>query len=418
MCDKLIEIITIPFAMRLFTDAFLHIRNFSLSFWVVILATLMNQIGNMAVVFLVLYLTQALHFSLTQASFAFAIFSASMFLSGLFGGNFVDKVGAARMIALSLLANGTVLLIFPFLHTYHIILLACSIWGFVFGLYRPASQTLVSHLSASGIHKLSFSLYRLALNLGMSIGPAVGGYLATHSFAWIFPANALANLLASMIIVLGFARSMWFKHYPVFTQKPMLSIKWFKEDTALQLFVLGMVPIAMVFYQHQSTLAVFLHQDLAFPTSFYGLLFTLNTLIIVFLELPLNIATFNWSYRTNFILGSLFIGAGFGGLFFATTARDVILLTIVWTFGEMILYPSASSYIADIAPLAHRGRYMSLYSTCSNLGLLLGPWAGANIMQVYGAKGLWFACGIWALCSMAAFYFLREPAKASPITPS
>jgi len=136
-----------------------------------------------------------------------------------------------------------------------------------------------------------------------------------------------------------------------------------KSDPLLRLFMLGMIPIPMVFFQHQATLAVFIHEDLNLPLSFYGLIFTVNILIIVFFELALTVLIINWSYRFNFILGSFLILIGFSGMYFATLTWHIILLVIAWTFGEMILFPSASSYIAEIAPKSKWGLYMSMYST-------------------------------------------------------
>lgn len=403
-------------SMNQFRAAFSHIKTLPSAFWVVIGATLMNQVGNMAFVFLVLYLNDHLEFTLIQASLAFAAFSASTVVTVFIGGGLVDKLGAARIMTTALIANSLVLLIFPFIHEYVTIVIMCLVWGFVYGIYRPASQTFISHLSASGMHKVTFSLHRLVLNLGMSIGPAVGGYLASYSFSSIFWANSATNFLASLILIIGLSRTTWFNYRPTSQHKFELSIKWLKRDAVLRLFVIGMIPVSMIFFQHESTLAVFLKRDLHFSLSFYGWLFTMNTLLIVVCELPLNIATMHWPYRVNFILGSIFITAGFAGFYFATESWHVILLTIIWTIGEMILYPSASSYIAEIAPEHQRGSYMSLLNVSSNLGLLLGPWGGAIVMENFGAHGLWLACGLWGIVSVMIFNRLKEP-TASKIIP-
>lgn len=400
--------------MNIYREITAHIRSFPSAFWVVIAATLMNQVGNMALVFLILYLNQGLHFSLGYASFAFAVFSASMLISSLVGGGLIDQFGAARIIVCALFANGMGLLIFPLLHYYPFILMACTFWGFCFGLYRPASQTLVSQLSAPGMYKITFSIYRLAINLGMSVAPAIGGYLAYHSFSAIFIANGTANILAVCIFFLGLFRTTWFTSNKANTAKIELNLKWLKHDAAMRIFMLAMVPISIIFFQHESTLAVFLSRDLHFSLSFYGLLFTVNTLLIVFCELPLNVATMNWSYRSNFVLGSFFITLGFAGLLFATTQWQVIALTVSWTIGEMILYPSASSYIADIAPENRRGSYMSLFATASNLGMLLGPFGGALVMERFGGQGLWFACGLVGVISMMMFYYWLPETEKIP----
>jgi MFS family permease len=403
--------------MNVFRETIKHIRQFPNVFWLLIAATLINQIGNMALFFLILYLTQYQAFSLSDAAFLFAILATSMLVTGLLAGTLIDKLGFALILSCSLLLNGIVLIIFPLITTKSLMMLLCVIWGFTYGLYRPASQTFVSHLSRPGMNKITFSVYRLALNLGMSVGPAIGGYLAARSFIYIFMMNGIANLSACLMLIVGLMGTATCSYQsPKPTQKTEqierkkleFSVTWLKKDAVLTHFILGMVPISMIFFQHESTLAVFLHEDLKFPLSFYGFLFTINTLLIVFFELPLNVATIHWPYRINFMLGSLLISLGFSGLYFANQEWAVILLTILWTLGEMVLYPAANSFIADIAPLENRGSYMALFSTCSNLGLLLGPLTGALIMERFGANILWLACGIWGALSIIIFHSLNE----------
>lgn len=389
--------------MTVLRDTLHHIRNFSATFWVVIAASLMNQLGNMAFVFIVLYLNKHLGFSLSQSSFSFVIFSVSMLLVSLFGGPLVDRYGAARLMILSIFLNGIVLFIFPFIHHYGLILFFCVLWGLTYGIYRPASQTFVSQLSSPGMHKITFSVYRLAINLGMSMGPAIGGFLAAYSYTSIFIVNSAGNILASLILVIGLGLTHRLAIPTKQAPKNLINFHLLKSDTVLRLFIIGMIPISMVFYQHVSTLPIFLSHNLQLPLSFYGLLFTLNTLLIVFFELPLNVATLNWPYRVNFIIGSLFITMGFTGLVFAKMPWEVVVLTIIWTIGEMILFPAASSYIADIAPEDRRGSYMSFYSGCSNLGMMLGPWGGALIMQHFGVSSLWLICGVWGILSIVIF---------------
>ncbi len=401
--------------MNLYRDAFLNIKKFPARFWVVIVATLINQIGNMAFVFLVLYATEHLGLTVSQGALLFAMVSASMFLSGILTGNLIDYVGAARVMIGAIFMNGIVLFFIPMIRNYHLLILLCLAWGTFYGLFRPASQTLVSYMTVEGLHKITFSVYRLVLNLGMSIGPAMGGYLAAHYFPAIFISNGVANILAGIILVVGLSGSVWLTHRPASLQKKVFTIKWIKHDSLLRWFLIGMIPVTMVFYQHEATLPVFLKQDLHFPVSFYGWLFTINTLMIVFLELILNVAMLNWPYRINFMLGATFITVGFAGMYAATTMSHIIILTMIWTIGEMIIYPSASSYIAEIAPEGRRGSYMSLFSATSNLGMFIGPWAGAMVMEHLGSSLLWIVCGIWGVMSIIVFSYLVEPSARKNI---
>lgn len=389
-------------------ESYKHIFSFPTTFWIVIAASLMNQIGNMALVFLILYLNKHLGWSLTESSIAFAAFSGATLLIGIIGGALIDKIGSSRTLILTLVINGFTLLSLPYFTSNTAVILMCLIWGTAFGLYRPASQTFVAELSTPGLHKLTFSVYRLVMNLGMSIGPALGGYLASQSYPAIFYVNGVTNILASIILAVGLLR--YAPSLPTSLPKSFeFTLHWLKRDALLTLFLIAMVPISMVFFQCESSFPIFLNENLKTPPSFYGALFTLNTLIIVFFELPLNVAILNWPYRLNFILGSFFITIGFVLLLFASKAWHIIALTIVWTLGEMILFPASSSYIADIAPAEHRGSYMALYSTCSNLGMLLGPLFGTLLMQYLGAPSLWMMCAIWGIISILLFNSIEDP---------
>jgi len=388
-----------------YQEAFLNIKKFPRIFWVIISATFINQVGNMAFVFLMLYTTEHLGFSLSQGANLFAVVSASMLLSGILSGNLIDYFGAFRIMIFSVFMNGIILLILSFLHNYYTMMGMCFGWGFFYGVYRPASQTTVSYLTIDGLHKITFSVYRLIINLGMSMGPAIGGYLAMHSFSLIFISNGIVNILAGIILLSNYIK---LAVDPIVKKRKILSLKFIASDPMLRLFLIGIIPIAMVFYQHESTLPIYLKQNLEFPISFYGWLFTINTLMIVFLELLLNIATINWPYRVNFILGSVFISLGFAGIYFASKMWHIIMLTVIWTIGEMILFPAASSYIAEIAPNERRGSYMSLFNVSINFGLFIGPWMGAIIMQHMGGSFLWPICGMFGIFSCVIFFFLQK----------
>lgn len=399
-----------------FKQSITHIRAFSSDFWIVIFAIFLNQTCNMALVFLVLYLTQHLHFSLSHASLGFALFCGSAVLSGIAFSQSIDRFGAIRLMVLLLLINGTLLMTFPLLHHFVFIMLQCMAWGATYGLYRSAAQAAIAHFSSAGMHKITFSLYRLVLNLGMSIGPALGGYLALHSYNAIFLVNGLGNLVACSTLFLCLRHSAYFNLRTKKATQSHYNYHILSTDRALCYFLLSIMFISMIFFQHEVALPVFLKENLNLPVSFYGLIFTINTLIIVCTELPLNILTLSWPYRLNFTVGSLILTLGFMGMAFTSTRIGLILLAVLWTIGEMMIYPAASSYIADIAPKEQRGNYIALYNTASNLGMFIGPWAGAILMDHAGAYALWLSCGLFGFFVILFIQQIKEPAEEKTLT--
>lgn len=392
--------------MTALRHSFTHIKQLPSVFWVIIAAVLANQLGNMALFFLVPYL--ATHFTLPFASFAYASCCAGLLVGGFFSGMIANRIGAVKLMTITLGLNALIVFGIPMLTRFWSIELTCILWGSIFGLFRPATQTFLSYVSSPESYKITFSIYRLANNLGLSVGPAIGGYLAVHSFPLIFIFNGSANIVAALILILGLTHRSC-KDLASTTQplSPPPSFRDLKQDPILRIFLMGMIPISMVFYQLSSTLPIFIHEYLHFPLSFYGLLFTFNTLLIVFFELPLNIATLHWSPRRNMIVGSFLISLGYGGYAWVSQSWEIFLLTGVWTLGEMILFPAATAYIAQISTEKKRANYISLFTTITNLGLFLGPWAGAVVMQHWASTGLWLTCGAWGVVSIILFYFLR-----------
>ena len=175
------------------------------------------------------------------------------------------------------------------------------------------------------------------------------------------------------------------------------------RNRQMLIFMVGLFLAATTFFQWEAALPIYLVRDLGLPASVFGLLFVVNTALIVFLEVPLNLATAEWHPRYSLALGALLIAAGFGALAFVTGPRTVALTVVIWTFGEMILLPASATYAADLAPADRRGEYMAAYSVAFGLVLAPGPSAGTLFLERFGAPALWaaaFGCGACAAAIM------------------
>ena len=112
------------------------------------------------------------------------------------------------------------------------------------------------------------------------------------------------------------------------------------HDRLFLIFLVGVFVVGIVFFQHESALPLYLVQYLSLSPAFYGMLFTINTLLIVALEVPLNTATAHWSNTRLLVIGSMLFAIGFGALAVIASPAGVIATVVVWTFGEMLLFPS------------------------------------------------------------------------------
>jgi predicted MFS family arabinose efflux permease len=359
--------------------------------------------------FLILYLTKDMGVAPSAAGGVFALFGLGALVTGPFAGRLADRFGPLRMMRGSLVVSGVLLLLVPLarsLGTIAVLTLLIALTGEAF---RPASLSVISHLAAPDQRKAAFALQRLAVNLGMSIGPALGGFLAAVSWPALFLVDGATSLLAAVTLVLLFP-----KNVPFPSARPTGGRPTRREglrDPALVYFLLSLVPVGIVFFQHESSMAVYLVRDLGMAVWTFGLLHTVNTLLIVFLEVPLNLSTAHWPHRRTLAFGSVLVAIGFGALAFARTLPVVVLTIVVWTFGEMIVLPGMSSWIADVAPPDKRGVYMGLYTMAFNAALVVGPPLGTALLEHGGGRLLWLTMFALGLLSAALFGRVKEPRR-------
>jgi MFS family permease len=386
------------------------LRGLPREIWILFAATLVNRCGTMVLPFLVLYLTRVLAISVSHAALALTVYGIGALLTMPIAGRLTDRLGALFVMRCSLLLSGFVLFLFPLAHHFGGILAITFVFAILNESVRPPSLALVSDLVEPEQRKQAFALSRLAVNLGMSLGPAIGGILAVYSFRFLFFADGATSILAGLVLIFAWPGTRRTKATEpqwddpedlgreieaegpalLAAPHPAADLRAFRNRRMLY-FLAALIPTQLVFFQLTSTLPVFLVRYLRLPESFYGTVFTLNTLMIVALEVPLNNATAHWSHRRSLTLGALLYAIGFGSFALASGPAGVFAAVAVWTFGEMILMPGSAAYAAEIAPAGRRGEYMGLYTMSFSFAFSVGPWLGAMLLDIHGPQILWGA---------------------------
>jgi predicted MFS family arabinose efflux permease len=236
-----------------------------------------------------------------------------------------------------LLLGGVLLLVFPFVRSLPAVLAVTLVWAIVSELFRPANLVIIADIVTPDKLKPAYALSRLSINVGMSVGPAAAGFIAERSFTWIFIGDAVTTLIAAAVLIwipIGVAH----RHAPEDASAKEGSVldMLVLDDTRMVLFLAAVFLMGAVFFQIEGPLPLFLVQDLSLSPAFYGGLFTLNTVMIVFMEVPLNAATAHWPHRRALAIGAFLFAVGSGAFGFAAGPIPVVLAMIVWTFGEMI----------------------------------------------------------------------------------
>jgi len=389
-----------------FIQPWLKLRVLGRANWILAATVLVNRMGHMALPFLTLYLTTSRGYSPSQAGLILSCYGICGLFGALASGFLSDRIPPLILMRSSLFLTAAVIAIFPFVESYPLMLVVIGFWALGTESYRPAANTIMNLITPSDQRKLANSLYRFAINLGMSLGPALGGFLAEKSFRSLFWVNSFALVCGSLILTqlparLGrpskndlppeYALTHDNEHQRAFKDKRFL------------LFLLGILCVSTVYMQHESVLGLYITQDLGLATRYFGLSFAVNTILIVLLEIPLNVKTLHWSHRKCLITGALIHAIAFGCMGFATGFVGIAALVAFYTFAEMIESPAVFASIGDQAPRKRMGEYSGMLTMTYSLSLSLAPWIGTNLYQHYGHQSVWIFCFI--LAGVAALIF-------------
>jgi predicted MFS family arabinose efflux permease len=383
--------------------------------WLVAASQLVNRAGSMVLSFLVLYLTRDRGFSAEQAGFIILLYGAGAIVTAPLAGRLADKWGSVPLMRASLFLSGGTLLVYPFAKGPIPIAGVTILLAVLTEAFRPAAMSFFAETVEPVRRKSAFAVYRLAINLGMAIGPAIGGILATIAFRYLFFVDGATSIAAGLVLAasaLPSGKKPRAAGAPSATTRLRLSTAA-HADPRFLFFLLGVLPVCVIFFQHISSMPLYIVNDLGFTPRTFGVLFSLNCLLIVVLEIPLNAATAHWSHRRTLALGALLSGAGYGAMAFARDFWTLAATVVIWTFGEMLFFPASAAYATDIAPEARRGEYSGLYTMVFSIAFGIGPWAGTVVLERAGARVLWGLTFVLGALAAVVFMRLPEPTRHS-----
>jgi predicted MFS family arabinose efflux permease len=388
------------------THLFADLKKLPAPYWVLFAGTLINRFGTFVFPFLALYLTRV-GFTPAQAGVAIAMFGSGALCGGLFGGWLADRIGRRNTITAAAFAAAGAMAALSQAHAYPAILVTIFVTGFTNAAYGPASSALLADVVPAGLRLRAYAGIRLAINAGFAFGAAVGGFLADHSFFWLFAGDALTTacygLLALMLLPHG-RRT----HADQATWCEALGV--LRKDRRTQALMLATFAIAIVFHQMSTTYAL-QGRDAGLTMKAIGALLSWNGLLIVCLELALTSLTRRFAPRRVMALGYLLIGGGMALNGLGSSWAILFVAMTVFTFGEMISIPVSSTYVATLAPPDMRGRYMGLIGISWSAASMLGPSLGMQLFAWHPTV-LWLACG--GLGLFAAVILTRSSGDGSP----
>jgi MFS family permease len=377
--------------------------------WILFFGTFLNKFGTFVLPFLAIYMGQ-LGYTIPQSGLAIAGYGVGTLVASLVGGYLADRFGRRRTIVISMFSVSVVMLCLSQARSLPMIVLFATLAGLTGELYRPASSALLADLVPAGQRVTAFAAYRLAFNAGWAFGPATAGLLAKKSFLWLFVGDAITSLLYGLVAWFAFSSAA---HTRRASQSWLDTWHVLREDRKFRQVMLSSLAIGLVFVQAFSTLSLEITRH-GFSSSVYGMLASLNGVLVVLCELPLTTITKRFPARRMMALGYLLIGFGFASNLTHRTLPLFVTTIVLFTLGEMVASPISGAYVADMAPADRRGLYMGTWGLTWSLAFVFGPWLGMMLFSS-SPTALWVACGLLGV--IAAWIITAEPRKRAELTP-
>jgi MFS family permease len=392
-------------------------------FWVLFWGTLVNRAASFVGVFLALHLTQDLGLSRATAGWIVGCWGIGSWLASPVGGVLTDRVGRRTTMLLGLVLGGLAVLAIAFASDVRLLFLLSFLGGATQQLYYPASSAAIADLVAPEDRPRAFGLIYWAVNLGLTIGFAVGGLVPDRYLPLLFVADACTTFLCAALTAwrVPETRPAAAHHDPVL---PGL-VRVARDRTFMAFAGLHLVAL-VVFTQFQLALPLDMKAHGQGSRAFAWLM-AFNCAGVVVLQpwlapllrrfdgsrlLAASVTLFGLGYGLNaFVpgLAQLLAGSGVGtapawglGLYLGGAA--------FWTVGEVVGFPVASALVSDLSPVALRGRYQGAFSMVWGMGMGLSPILGGQLMERFGAPALWGTCVAVALAT-AAGLLATAPAR-------
>ena len=388
--------------------------------WLLAFANFINRCGAMVLGFLTIYLTKELKFSVESAGFAMACFGIGAVFGNFIGGILTDKWGSFDIMKISLTFNGIILFVMMFVTEYWTMCGTLFFFSLVSELFRPANSTAVARAATPETYTRSYSLLRLAFNLGWTVAPALGGFLAFHvGWKWLFIGDGITCLFAAAFITfnkeLRIIRHEAIQTKTLETQEKKSApppINPYTDWHYLSFIFLTFIN-AYVFLQLLWTVPLYFEKGLGFNESEIGLLVGFNGLLVVLLEMPLIFRIENSYSKIRLIqAGLLLYAVSYFTLNLSVPAIVCSLICIIGlSFGEILVMPFSTNLVVSFADKNSQGKYMALYSIAYSTANIIAPLIGTQIIAKKGYFYLWNMVGYLAIIDLIGFYFLRTSAK-------
>lgn len=387
-----------------------NFKGFRREVWILAIITFINRAGTMVLPFLSKYLKEDLNFSYAQVGWVMVCFGLGSMLGSWLGGKLSDKIGFYKIMIFSLFTSGCAFFILQLITSFYGLCLGMFLIMVIADMFRPAMFVSLGAYAKPENRTRALTLVRLAVNLGFSVGPALGGLIIMNigykGLFWADGATCIVAITAFALLVQEKKKpdDLTTKHEEIIQSSSVF------QDKIFWVFIFVCFITAMIFFQLFTTLPLYHHEQYGLTEFQTGLLMTLNGLLIFFLEMP-TVTLFERKQIDKLQIifwGSIMMACSFFVLLYNAWAGVLIMSILFMTFGEMFIFPFSNSFALSRAPKGHEGRYMAFYTMSFSLAHIMSSKTGMETISHFGYTANWWLMGSLGIIGVLCCFWLQK----------
>jgi predicted MFS family arabinose efflux permease len=387
-----------------------NFRGFSREVWILTIITFINRAGTMVMPFLSKYLKENLGFSYDQVGWIISCFGLGSMIGSWIGGRLSDTIGFYKIMVFSLFTTGILFFVIQQITTFPMLCVAMFFIMVIADMYRPAMFVSIRTYAKPENRTRAMTLVRLAINLGMTAGPALAGYIILSiGYKGLFWADGTSCIIAILLFCLLVKEKKKTEDLTPPTAETSVA-KSPLHDVPFLVFMYVSFIVGVVFFQLFTALPLYHNIQYGWSEANTGLLISANGLMIFFFEMPI----VSFMERHNIakikvvLWGSLCMALAFFVLLCKSWAGILLVNMLFLTIGEMFCFPFSNSFALGRAPRGQEGRYMALYTMTFSLAHIFSAKTSMYIIETYGYTANWVVMGFFGLTAVAACIYLHS----------
>lgn len=395
--------------LKLFNSYQNSFKGLSVQVWWLSLITLINRAGTMVIPFMSLYLTENLEFTLTNVGWVMTAFGLGSVIGAWLGGKLTNKIGFYKVMFWSLFLSGFMFVGLQYITSFEGVCVAVFFLMLVADTFRPALFVAVAAYAKPENRTRAVTLIRLAINLGFSVGPAVGGFIIFGiGYKGLFWVDGITCILAGLIFVYVLSE----RNAANKIKEEEVGVKGSPfKDKAYLVFLGALLLIGFTFLQYFSTIPLYYSEVHHLSEKEIGWLMSLNGILIFVFEMPLVSFFENERFSRYRILAfsTLLFALSFFVLNMTGWVGILALGMVLMSYGEMLNFPFLNSFaMSRAAKNNNQGEYMALFTMSFSIAHIFAHNSGMQLIAYLGYEFTWYLMGLLLLVSLLFLVWLRN----------